>query len=131
MEGRYVKFVVYVPETHAEVVRQALGRSGAGRVGNYEYTSFSVKGVGRFTPLKGANPAVGAVGEYEEVPEERIETVCREDDVSAITAAVRAVHPYEHMAYDVYPILSNPEGVEVSAVSRSRVSVRARRAALP
>ncbi|HEV7448941.1 MAG TPA: hypothetical protein VGP13_00165, partial [Candidatus Paceibacterota bacterium] len=72
MDREMVKIVVYVPESHADAVRQALGQSGAGQVGDYEYTSFSVKGVGRFIPKPGAKPAIGQVGKQEEVHEERI-----------------------------------------------------------
>ena len=67
-----VKITVGVPETHAEIIRGALGKAGAGKVGNYDFCSFSVKGVGRFRPLKGADPAIGQIGKLEEVAEEQI-----------------------------------------------------------
>ena len=46
----YVTIVITVPETHADVVREAMGRAGAGKVGDYSYCSYSVKGIGRFMP---------------------------------------------------------------------------------
>lgn len=100
-----VKFVVGVPESHAAVVREALGKAGAGRVGNYEYISFSVKGTGRFRPLVGAHPAIGAVGDHEEVAEEQIQTVCRRGDIDKIVAAVKQVHPYEKPPIYVSPLV--------------------------
>lgn len=106
MEFSSVKFVVYVPVTHADAVRQALAASGAGAMGNYDSCSFSVKGVGRFRAGEGADPFVGKVGELEEVEEERIETICSADDVKKVAAAVRAAHPYEEPAIDVYPLLN-------------------------
>lgn len=106
---KYVKLVVYVPEGHADAVRTVLGEEGAGRIGNYSHCSFSLRGVGRFTPLPGADPVIGEVGVPEEVAEERIETICEYADVGRVVERVRAVHPYEHMAYDVYPLLSNPK----------------------
>ncbi len=69
MKEEVVKVVVYVPESHANQVREALGKAGAGKVGNYSHTSFSVKGVGRFLPLPGAHPSIGQVGKLEEVAE--------------------------------------------------------------
>lgn len=108
MSDTVVKLVVYVPETHADAVRQAMGDAGAGKVGNYSHTSFSVKGVGRFLPLEGARPTIGEVGKMEEVAEERIETVCFEADIDKIIDAVKRVHPYESIAFDVYPLLSSP-----------------------
>ena len=104
MEFEAVKLVVFVPETHAEKVRQAMANAGAGQVGHYSHCSFSVKGIGRFLPLPGANPAIGKVGNLEEVVEERIETVCYKKDLEKILKAIKKVHPYEEVAYDIYPI---------------------------
>jgi hypothetical protein len=98
------KIVVYVPEADGEAVRSALGEAGAGRIGNYDSCSFTVKGTGRFRPLAGANPAIGAIGRIETVEEERIETICAEDRLKQALTAVRAAHPYEEPAIDVYPI---------------------------
>ncbi len=100
-----VKLVIYVPLAHADKIRQVLGEYGAGRIGKYDFCSFSVKGVGRFRPLEGAKPTLGEVGKVEEVEEERIETVCRECDLEKILAAVRAAHPYEEPAIDMYRLL--------------------------
>jgi hypothetical protein len=104
-----VKIVVFVPRTHAEAVRQALGDAGAGRIGQYSHCSFSADGVGRFTPLAGAQPAIGAVGEFESVEEERIECICEREVARQVVAAVRAAHPYEQPAIDIYPLLSEQD----------------------
>jgi hypothetical protein len=98
------KIVVYVPETHGDAVRTAMGEAGAGRIGNYAHCSFTTKGLGRFLPLAGANPAIGAVGRPELVTEERIEMVCAEDRLAEVLPAIRRVHPYEEPAVDVYPL---------------------------
>ncbi|HBG81676.1 TPA: hypothetical protein DDW69_02425 [candidate division CPR2 bacterium] len=103
-----VKIVVFVPETHANVVREAMGKAGAGLIGNYKYCSFSVKGTGRFLPLKGANPSIGEVGRLEEVAEERIETVCFKKNLDKVIRAINKVHPYEEIALDVYPLILDP-----------------------
>lgn len=101
MTARY-KIVVFVPETHADALRQAMGEAGAGRIGDYSFCSFSSKGIGRFRPEAGAHPAIGAVGALEAVAEERIETVCAAETLQAVLAAIRAAHPYEEPATDVY-----------------------------
>lgn len=108
MKEEVVKVVVYVPETHANQIREVLGKVGAGKVGNYSHTSFSAKGVGRFLPLAGAHPSIGQVGKLEEVPEERIETVCFKKDLEEVIKAVKLVHPYEEIAIDVYPLVLDP-----------------------
>jgi hypothetical protein len=97
----FSKVVVYVPVSHAPAVRNAIGTAGGGKQGNYSFCSFSVTGVGRFKPENGAQPAIGHVGELEEVTEERIEFACDNSRLREIIAAVVAVHPYEEPAIDV------------------------------
>lgn len=106
MEKEIVKIVVGVPESHAEAVREALGKAGAGKIGNYDYCSFSCKGTGRFHPLSGANPAIGEIGKIEEVPEEQIQTVCYTSDLHKIISAIKEAHPYEEPAIDIIPLLN-------------------------
>jgi len=108
MNPGIVKLVVYVPETHGDIVRKALGEAGAGLVGDYKWCSFTTKGTGRYIPLETAHPTIGSIGKLEEVIEERIETVCYKKDLQKIIKAVNKVHPYEEVAYDVYPLVLNP-----------------------
>ena len=102
--SRNVKIVVTVPVTHADVVRDAIGRAGAGHIGNYSFCSFSSRGVGRFRPEQGSNPAIGTVGKPEAVEEERIETICDRAILQDVIAAIKNVHPYEEVVLDVYPL---------------------------
>lgn len=102
---KFVKLVIFTPLSHADAVRKALAESGAGHIGNYNACSFSVRGIGRFRPLKGAKPHIGKVGKIEEVEEERIETICPIEKIKEILAAVKKVHPYEEPAIDMYPLL--------------------------
>lgn len=104
MTMKTYKFVVFVPLSHADAVREAMGKAGAGRIGNYTYCSFSSRGTGRFLPGEGAHPVIGEVGKPEEVEEERIEVFCTEQSIDAVIAAMKSVHPYEEVAYDVYPL---------------------------
>ena len=103
-QSNNVKIVVFVPETHADAVREAMGKSGAGKIGNYTYCSFSSKGTGRFKPEDGAHPAIGEVGKLESVQEERIEVVCDRKFLDDVVFAIKKVHPYEEVALDIYPL---------------------------
>jgi hypothetical protein len=103
MKKRY-KIVMYVPESHAEILREAIGNAGAGKIGNYSHCTFTMKGTGRFKPLEGAHPMIGEVGTLEEVSEERIETICEEAVLKDVLKAIQEVHSYEEPATDVYPI---------------------------
>ncbi len=100
-----VKVIVFVPESHANAVRESLGKVGAGKIGNYTFCSFTTKGVGRFKPEQGANPAIGEVGKLEEVEEERIEVASPKELLPEVIKAIKAVHPYEEVVIDVYPML--------------------------
>lgn len=104
MSTKNVKFAVFVPLSHADVVRQALGEAGAGKIGNYDFCSFSSRGIGRFRGNEKANPAIGEAGKYEAVEEERIEAVVPREILKQVIEKVKSVHPYEEVAFDVYPL---------------------------
>lgn len=101
-----VKLVVFVPEENADEVRVALGKAGAGKIGDYTFCSYSLKGVGRFKPGDSANPHIGEAGKLEAVDEERIEVACEKDQASDIINVIKDVHPYEEVVIDIYPMLS-------------------------
>ena len=103
-QSQNVKIVVFVPETHADLVRDAMGQAGAGKIGNYSFCSFSSKGIGRFKPEAGAHPTIGEVGTLESVEEERIEMICRRENLADVIAAMKGAHPYEEVAFDVYSL---------------------------
>lgn len=102
--SEYVTIVITVPETHADAVREAMGRAGAGKVGNYSHCSFSVKGIGRFMPHKGSNPFRGKENVLEEVIEERIETICHRKVLEHVLEEIKKAHPYEETVIDIYPV---------------------------
>lgn len=106
MTSQKVKIVIFVPPSHADKVREAMGEAGAGKIGNYGYCTFSTTGTGRFLPQAGATPTVGNIGELESVEEERIETVCEKSRVGDVITAVKLVHPYEEAPFDILPLLT-------------------------
>lgn len=104
-----VKIVTFVPLDDADKVRLALGEAGAGQIGEYSYCSYSVVGKGRFTPTANANPHIGSVNTPEIVDEERIEVVCDRASAKAVISAMKMVHPYEEVAYDIYPLIDEED----------------------
>ncbi|MDD5147355.1 MAG: hypothetical protein PHV63_02300 [Candidatus Daviesbacteria bacterium] len=100
------KIVTFVPVESASKIRQVMGDAGAGMLGNYHHTSFSVKGVGRFTASKNAHPAIGEVGRPEEVEEEMIEVICQKEKVKDVVAAIKRVHPYEEVPIEIWPLFN-------------------------
>lgn len=98
------KIVVFVPLSHKNLVREAILNAGAGYIGNYSHCSFNVYGTGTFKPLEGAKPFIGKQDELEKVDEVRIETIVDEKSLSSVTKEMLRAHPYEEVAYDIYPL---------------------------
>lgn len=110
-EDRYLKLVVFVPESHKENMRQVLGDAGAGFIGKYSHCSFSSLGTGTFLPQTGTDPYIGEVGKLEKVSEVRLETIFLESEREQIITAMKEAHPYEEVAYDLYPLALSGEPI--------------------
>ena len=91
--------VTFVPREATTAVLDALADAGAGRLGDYERAAFTSPGTGTFRPLPGANPTIGAVGDVEEVAEDRLEIVLPRHRREAVLTALRQAHPYEEPAF--------------------------------
>lgn len=104
MQSKNVKLVIFVPFSHTDIVRQALGELGAGKIGNYDFCSFSSRGIGRFCGNEKSSPSFGEAQKHESVEEERIEVVVPREILKEIIEKVKAVHPYEEVAFDIYPL---------------------------
>jgi hypothetical protein len=102
-----LKFVVFVPTKDLIRVRQAAAEAGAGVIGAYQHCSFSSLGTGTYLPQLSTLPAVGKIGKLEEVEESRLEMLVPQRELPGVIAAVLDAHPYEEVAYDIYP-LHNP-----------------------
>jgi dinuclear metal center YbgI/SA1388 family protein len=108
--GELRKLVVFVPEENADEMADALTEAGAGVIGDYTHCTFRAPGTGTFFGGEGTEPYAGEKGRLERVPELRLETVVPAHAASRAAAAVRAAHPYEEPAFDVYPVDGHPEG---------------------
>jgi dinuclear metal center YbgI/SA1388 family protein len=105
MDNLLVKLATFVPLTHLEAVRTALAAAGAGQIGHYDACAFASTGTGYFRATAAANPFVGTPGGgVERVDEARLEVQVARWHLPAVVAALRASHPYEEVAYDVYPV---------------------------
>jgi dinuclear metal center YbgI/SA1388 family protein len=105
------KLVTYVPAAHADAVRSALFNAGAGHIGKYDACSFSTEGKGSFRAQEGTTPFVGETGKLHVEEEIRIETVFPAIIKSRIVEALLETHPYQEVAYDIYPIENTYEQV--------------------
>ena len=96
---KYRRIDVYVPETHAEAVKQAMFAAGAGTIGNYDCCCFQTVGRGQFRPLDGSSPYLGSAGRVEQVTEWKLEMIFPEEKLQEVIAALRRAHPYETPAF--------------------------------
>ncbi|MAT50421.1 MAG: NGG1p interacting factor NIF3 [Porticoccaceae bacterium] len=96
------KLCFFVPESHLEVVKEAVFDAGAGRIGDYDRCCWQTLGQGQFRPMEGSNPFLGKQGWVEQVPEYKVEMVCEDYLIEAAIEAMVDAHPYEEPAYDVY-----------------------------
>ena len=103
-DGRGFKLVTFVPNDSVEGVRAALCDAGAGRMGGYDSCSFTSQGQGTFRGDETTTPAIGKPGRLERVSEQRLEVHVPPACLEAVVSALRASHPYEMPAFDIYPL---------------------------
>jgi dinuclear metal center YbgI/SA1388 family protein len=104
VKGQLKKLVTFVPDAHLEMVKQAIFKAGSGVIGNYDECSFSVHGTGTFRANDGANPFVGEKGKQHQEAETRLETIFPAHAQWEVIKALLGSHPYEEVAYDIYPL---------------------------
>ncbi|RCH54908.1 Nif3-like dinuclear metal center hexameric protein [Mucilaginibacter hurinus] len=109
--GILKKLVTYVPVDHAEQVKNALFKAGAGSIGNYSECSFSTDGTGTFKGDEGTNPYVGEPGVRHHEDELRIEMIYPANIESKIVMTLVLAHPYEEVAYDLYNLTNRHQQV--------------------
>ncbi|WP_096201290.1 Nif3-like dinuclear metal center hexameric protein [Bacillus sp. FJAT-45350] len=110
------KLVVFVPESHENEVRQALGAAGAGHIGNYSNCTFNSVGTGTFLPEEGTDPYIGQKGTLEFVKETKIETIIPIHLQNKVLRALIKAHPYEEPAYDIYPLDNQGESLGLGRI---------------
>ncbi|MCX6738115.1 MAG: hypothetical protein NTY11_01710 [Candidatus Parcubacteria bacterium] len=98
------KIITTIPEKDADMIREVIGKAGGGKIGNYDFCSSSIKGIGRFRALEGSNPTIGEVSKLNQVEEERIEITCDEEVLQQVVKAIKENHPYEEPIIDIYPL---------------------------
>lgn len=100
----FLKFIFYVPETHLELVKQAIFAAGAGKAQNYDRCCWQTLGTGQFRPLSGSNPFIGQQNEITKVAEYKVETICSAINIAKVIQALKDSHPYEEPVFEAYHI---------------------------
>jgi dinuclear metal center YbgI/SA1388 family protein len=103
-ESYLYKLVTFVPESHAAQIRESIFAAGAGHIGKYDCCSYNSTGTGTFRAGSDANPYLGEKGKVHNENEIRIETIVPKDLISKVVEEMKHAHPYEEVAYDLYPL---------------------------
>jgi dinuclear metal center YbgI/SA1388 family protein len=103
-QDAWLKLAVFVPVGYEDQVRAALTDDRVGVIGRYADCSFAARGQGTFRPLEGARPFRGEVAALSRAEESRLEVLVPESRIAPTLARLRAAHPYEEVAYDLYPL---------------------------
>ncbi len=98
------KLTFYAPNDHAEKVREALFKVGAGSIGNYSHCSFNVEGTGSFKGNEESNPVIGKKGALHYEKETAVNMTFPWYLENQIISTLRKVHPYEEVAYEISPL---------------------------
>ena len=93
------QLIFFVPETHADSVKDAVFKAGAGAFRNYDSCCWQSLGTGQFRPLEGSDAFIGEKGKLEKVSEYRVEMLCADENLDDAIAALKKAHPYEEPAY--------------------------------
>lgn len=110
------KLTTFVPVNDAEKVREALFRSGAGSIGNYDNCSFSIEGKGSFKGNEASNPVIGKKGETHYENEIQIGVTFARHLENVILKNLFATHPYEEVAYEITTLENKNQHIGIGMV---------------
>ena len=99
-----IKLAVFVPVDYTDKVSDAMHNAGAGVIGEYQNCSFRMMGTGTFLGSQKSHPKIGVKEKIERVEEVKIEVLVNTFDLNKVIAEMKKIHPYEEVAYDVYPV---------------------------
>lgn len=95
---------VFVPETFADNLQEAILKAGAGVYEKYDNCLVTNQIIGSFTPLEGAKPTIGNLGVRESVEETELQFRVDKANINQVIAAIKHNHPYETPVYHFYEI---------------------------
>uniref|UniRef100_A0A7V6DR53 GTP cyclohydrolase 1 type 2 homolog n=1 Tax=Desulfobacca acetoxidans TaxID=60893 RepID=A0A7V6DR53_9BACT len=117
-QDAWLKLAVFVPVGYEDQVRAALMDDRVGVIGRYADCSFAGRGQGTYRPLAGARPFRGEAAALCRAEESRLEVLVPESRLAAALARLRAAHPYEEVAYDLYPLANRGLALGFGRVGR-------------
>ena len=110
------KVAMFVPGSHVNKVAEAIHQSGGGIIGEYSHCSFRSTGTGTFKGSNESKPSIGKKGVIESVEEIKLEVLVNKWKLNQVISALTKAHPYEEVAYDIYPLLNDNINYGVGAI---------------
>jgi dinuclear metal center YbgI/SA1388 family protein len=116
LSGNQFKLSVFVPFTHVDKVAHAIHTAGGGVIGEYSHCSFRTIGTGTFKGSAKSNPVLGRKHKIEYTDEVKLEVLIDSFHSSKIISEMIKAHPYEEVAYDLYPLANENINFGIGAV---------------
>lgn len=122
-KGFLLKLAFFCPVKDSAKVRAAIFEVGAGQIGEYDACSFNLKGEGTFRAGEKANPHLGEKGKLHTEEEHRVEVILPTYLEGKVVQALKANHPYEEVAYDLYPLNNSWEQIGSGIIGELKEAV--------
>jgi len=116
VRGELKKLVTFIPKNQADKVRNAVFEAGAGNIGNYDSCGFNLEGLGSFRGNENTSPFAGKKGKLHVEEEIRFETIFPGYLQGRIIDTLLTAHPYEEVAYDIYPLENKFDNIGMGMV---------------
>ncbi|MGE0090270.1 MAG: Nif3-like dinuclear metal center hexameric protein [Bacteroidales bacterium] len=122
-KNQLIKLVYFVPKDFVEVTRSSVFEAGAGHIGKYDMCSFNSSGNGTFRAGEDTHPFVGKKDELHIEEEMRVEVILPTYLLKNVVNSLIKSHPYEEVAYDVYPLNNDFSGVGSGVIGDLKTEV--------
>lgn len=122
-ESNQVKVVVFVPNDKVDKVSTAIFEAGGGIIGEYSNCSYRLDGIGTFKGSQKTNPAIGKKEKFEQAAETRLEVLVDQWKLKNVIKEMINAHPYEEVAYDIYPLKNKNVNYGMGAIGEFEKSM--------
>lgn len=101
-----VKFEIFIPLNYIDKFREALNKTDALIIGNYDNCMSVSEVSGYFRPLKNSKPFLGEENKLSIEKEAKIEFTCEKDLAFEVINVIKQIHPYDEPVYNILPIIN-------------------------
>jgi dinuclear metal center YbgI/SA1388 family protein len=116
LTSNQIKLSIFIPKNFVDKVADAIHSAGGGIIGEYSNCSFRTEGTGTFIGSDKSSPSVGKKGVREIVEEVKLEVLVDEWKLRSVINAMEKTHPYEEVAYDIYPLKNSNANYGIGAI---------------